>query len=113
MVLSKNMLEQVITVFLSDEFMTSVVSNVDVLAGTFNKYLSGMSDLRMASIILMLLALMERLRIALLKQVVIGNQFALNTQAGLETMCYPDDTAPYFSGEMVSTWRLPGIQREV
>lgn len=57
MVLSKNMLEQVITVFLSDEFMTSVVSNVDVLAGTFNKYLSGMSDLRMASIILMLLAL--------------------------------------------------------
>ena len=62
---------------------------------------------------LMLLALMERLRIALLKQVVIGNQFALNTQAGLETMCYPDDTAPYFSGEMVSTWRLPGIQREV
>lgn len=61
----------------------------------------------------MLLALMERLRIALLKQVVIGNQFALNTQAGLETMCYPDDTAPYFSGEMVSTWRLPGIQREV
>ena len=62
---------------------------------------------------LMLLALMERLRIALLKQVVIGNQFALNTQAGLETMYYPDDTAPYFSGEMISTWRLPGIQREV
>ena len=62
---------------------------------------------------LMLLALMERLRIALLQQVVIGSQFALNTQAGLETMCYPDDTAPYFSGEMVSTWRLPGIQREV
>lgn len=62
---------------------------------------------------LMLLALMERLRIALLQQVVIGSQFALNTQAGLETMYYPDDTAPYFSGEMVSTWRLPGIQREV
>lgn len=62
---------------------------------------------------LMLLALMERLRIALLQQIVIGNQFALNTKAGLETMCYPDDTAPYFSGEMVSTWRLPGIQREV
>lgn len=62
---------------------------------------------------LMLLALMERLRIALLQQVVIGNQFALNTRAGLETMYYPDDTAPYFSGEMVSTWRLPGIQREV
>lgn len=57
MVLSKNMLEQLITVFLSENFMTSVVSNVDVLAGTFNKYLSEMNDLRMASIILMLLAL--------------------------------------------------------
>lgn len=33
-----------------------MVSNVDVLAGTFNKYLSGLSNLRMASIILMLLA---------------------------------------------------------
>lgn len=56
MVLSKNMLEQVITIFLSDGFVSSMVSNVDVLAGTFNKYLSGLSNLRMASIILMLLA---------------------------------------------------------
>lgn len=56
MVLNKNMLEQVITIFSSESFMSSVVSNVDVLAGVFNKYLSGLSNIRMASIILMLLA---------------------------------------------------------
>lgn len=62
---------------------------------------------------LMLLNLMERMRIALLKQVVIGNQFTLDLDAGLETMVYPDDTAPYFVGEMLSTWKLPAVEREV
>lgn len=62
---------------------------------------------------LMLLNLMERMRIALLKQVVIGNQFTLDLDAGLETMVYPDDTAPYFVGEMLSTWELPAVEREV
>lgn len=56
MVLNKNMLEQVITIFSSESFMSSVVGNIDVLAGVFNKYLSGLSNIRMASIILMLLA---------------------------------------------------------
>lgn len=56
MVLNKNMLEQMITVFSSESFMSSVVSHVDVLAGVFSKYLSGLSNIRMASIILMLLA---------------------------------------------------------
>lgn len=56
MVLSKNMLEQVITIFSSEGFISSVSSNIDVLAGVFDKYLSGLSNLRMASIILMLLA---------------------------------------------------------
>ena len=60
-----------------------------------------------------LLNLMERLRIALLKQCVIGNQYELNLQEGVETMIYPDDTAPYFMGEMVTTWNLPPVQREV
>ena len=62
---------------------------------------------------LMLLNLMERLRIRLLKQVVIGNQFQLDLESGLESVNYPDDTAPYYAGEMVSTWKLPAIQREV
>ena len=61
----------------------------------------------------MLLNLMERLRIALLERVVIGQQCTLDLQAGLETLVYPDDTAPYFAGEMVSTWKLPAVQRKV
>ena len=62
---------------------------------------------------LMLLNLMERLRIAMLRQVVIGGQFTLDLEAGLETIVYPDDTAPYFVGEMISTWMLPPVEREV
>ena len=62
---------------------------------------------------LMLLNLMERIRVALLRQVVIGEQFTLDLEAGLEVLVYPDDTAPYFVGEMISTWILPPVEREV
>lgn len=62
---------------------------------------------------LLLLNLMERLRIALLRQVVIGNQFTLDLSAGLEIMIYPDDTAPYYAGEMSSVWIMPAVKREV
>lgn len=62
---------------------------------------------------LMLLNLMERVRVALLKKVVIGQQFQLDLTAGLETLIYPDDTAPYYAGEMISVWRLPAVEREV
>lgn len=37
----------------------------------------------------------------------------LDLEAGLETIVYPDDTAPYFVGEMISTWMLPPVEREV
>lgn len=60
-----------------------------------------------------LLTLMERLRFHLLRKVVIGGQFELNKQAKLEAICYPDETAPYYLGEFVSSWRLPAIEREV
>lgn len=62
---------------------------------------------------LALLNLMERLRIALLEQVVIGKQFRLNLKAGLESLVYQEDTAPYYAGEMVSVWDLPIIERKV
>lgn len=62
---------------------------------------------------MMLLNLMERYRIAILKQVVIGDQFALDLESGLERIVYPDDTAPYYMGEMVTTWKMPPVQREV
>lgn len=64
-----------------------------------------------------LLNVMERLRIALLEQVVIGKQFKLDLDAGLESLAYPDDasssTAPYYLGEMVSQWKLPPVGRKV
>ena len=62
---------------------------------------------------LSLLGLMERLRIDLLKQIIIGKQFRLDLEVGLETLIYPDDTAPYYAGEMISSWKIPGVEREV
>jgi len=62
---------------------------------------------------MLLLNLMERLRIELLRKVVIGNQYALDLSAKLESLVYPDDTAPYYAGEIVSRWKLPAVEREV
>ena len=62
---------------------------------------------------LMLLGLAERLRIYLLKRVVIGERYMLDLTQGAEILVYPDDTAPYFAAEMVTTWQIPAIEREV
>lgn len=63
---------------------------------------------------LALLDLMERLRIHLLKKIVIGGCFELDKEVGMEALVYQDpDTAPYYAGEMVSTWKLPVVEREV
>ncbi len=63
---------------------------------------------------LMLLNLMERVRINLLKDIIVGGQFELDlTDAKLESLVYPDDTAPYYLGEMISTWKMPAVKREV
>ena len=61
----------------------------------------------------MLLNLMERFRIKLLREVIIGDQFQLDLESGLESLIYPDDTAPFFAGEMVSVWKMPSVEREV
>lgn len=59
-----------------------------------------------------LLNLMERLRIRLLQDVVIGGQFELDLEAGVETLIYPENTAPYFAGEMSTTWKMPSVGRK-
>lgn len=63
---------------------------------------------------LMLLNLMERLRIALLRERIIGGQFQLDMQEGLESFVYPDNdkTKPFYLGEMISVWHIPAIKRE-
>ena len=62
---------------------------------------------------LALLNLMERLRIGMLEDQIIGKQFRLDLEAGLESLVYPEDTAPYYAGEMISVWKLPIIERKV
>ena len=59
-----------------------------------------------------LLNLMERLRIRLLQDVVIGGQFELDLEAGVEALIYPENTAPYFAGEMSTTWKMPSVERK-
>lgn len=59
---------------------------------------------------LMLLNLVERLEIELLKTVVIGGQFELDRDEGVEFLVYPDNTAPFYAGEMSTVWKLPVIR---
>ena len=61
-----------------------------------------------------LLNLMQRTQDELLRQVVIGKQFALDIQnSDLDGMIYPEDTAPYYIGEMSTTWVSRAMMREV
>jgi hypothetical protein len=62
---------------------------------------------------LALLGLMERVRIRFLEKVIIGGQFQLDVSEGIEAVIYPDDSAPYYAGEMISTWIIPYVQRKV
>lgn len=59
-----------------------------------------------------LLNLMERLRIRLLQQVIIGQQYQLDLETGVEMLIYPEDSAPYYAGEMSTTWKMPSVERE-
>ena len=57
------------------------------------------------------LNLITRIRVALIKAGVIGEQFSLKRK--IEYIVYPDSTPPYFMGEMMTFWEMPTIQREV
>jgi len=57
------------------------------------------------------LNLITRIRNALLKAGEVGEQFLLRKP--LDYLVYPDDTQPYFFGEMMTVWEMPTIRREV
>lgn len=59
-----------------------------------------------------LLNCMERIRISLMQNPVVGKQFRLDFEGGIEQLVYPDDTAPFFLGEMMSVWKMPMVKRE-
>lgn len=61
---------------------------------------------------LYLLNLMERIRIDLQRHPVVSKQFKLDKQGGIEQLVYPDDTAPFYLGEMMSVWKLPPVTQE-
>ena len=58
---------------------------------------------------LALLTLMDQLYLSLLERPIVGAQFTLDLEAGMESMAYPEDSAPYFAGEMVTVWRMPPV----
>lgn len=60
---------------------------------------------------LALLNLMEQLRVALLEQPILARTYRLDLEIGLESLVYPEDTAPYYAGEMISVWHLPPVTR--
>ncbi|RPF48257.1 hypothetical protein EDD70_1072 [Hydrogenoanaerobacterium saccharovorans] len=57
------------------------------------------------------LNLLTRIRVALLKAGIVGEQFLLKKP--LEYIVYPDSSAPYYLGEMLTVWGMPKIEREV
>lgn len=52
-----------------------------------------------------------RIRNELKKAGVIGERFAL--QNPMEYIVYPNNTPPYYFGEMITNWSMPRIKREV
>ncbi len=58
-----------------------------------------------------LLNVMEKVRQKLLSVEVIGDCFKLDTGEGLESLVYPEDTAPFYAGEMIGTFEIPPIER--
>lgn len=58
-----------------------------------------------------LLNVLTRIRVALLKAGEVGQQFLLRKP--LEYIVYPEETNPYFLGEMLTIWEMPTINREV
>lgn len=57
------------------------------------------------------LNVISRIRIAFHKAGVIGGKFFFRKP--LEYLVYPDDTEKYHFGEIMTTWGIPTIQREV
>lgn len=62
---------------------------------------------------LALLNVMETVRMELMKQIRIGKCFKVDEDAGVESLVYPEDTAPYYAGEMMFTVLVPPTEREV
>lgn len=62
---------------------------------------------------LALLELMERFRIGILKTRILDSRYEIDLEKSqLETLMYPEESDPFFAGEMVSEWKMPSVERE-
>lgn len=57
------------------------------------------------------LNVLSTIRTNLLKLISLGGYFTLKRP--LEYMVYPEDTSPYYMGEMMTIWQMPDIKKEV
>lgn len=62
---------------------------------------------------LALLGMIERMRLGLWRQRVLGKQFTLDVKQGLDYLIYEKQFPPYYLGEMLSSWILPNIALEL
>lgn len=60
-----------------------------------------------------LLNMMEAVTQRLLQDPFMGYGFILDREAGLEDLVYPDDTRPYYAGEIVATFSIHETERNV
>lgn len=60
-----------------------------------------------------LLNVMEAVQREILRAIKIGKCNTLDPDEPFEMLVYPDDTAPYYMGEMAATFHLPPINQEV
>lgn len=62
---------------------------------------------------LALLNLMEAVQKHILKALKIGKKFTLDPDEPFEAMPYPDDSEPFFGGELIGMFHLPPTEQEV
>lgn len=60
---------------------------------------------------LSLLSLMDQVKLSLIERPIVGGQFVLDLKAGMESMAYTEDSAPYYAGEMITNWIMPPVKR--
>lgn len=60
----------------------------------------------------MLLNVMDCVEHKLMKDVVVGDQYHLDVENGIESLVYTDETAPYYGAEITCTFYLPEILRK-
>jgi hypothetical protein len=62
---------------------------------------------------LTLLTLAERFRVAILKERIVDGRYEINlADSQLELLMYPEESDPFFAGEVITEWSMPGVERE-